>query len=350
MRQLADIFGHEQLHLFRDPATGLTGVVAIHSTALGPAMGGLRLRRYRDIEAAAVDAMRLARAMTLKNSAAGLSLGGGKAVLLDDGEWHDREARLLAFADVVEQLDGRYITAEDIGTTTEDMDVLATRTEWVVGRSRAGGGLDDPSPATAHTVFAAIEAGVRHALGVDSLRGMRVGVLGAGKVGAPLIALLGEAGAELTVADVDPARAVAAVAAAGGRGAVVGLEGFVTRDLDVLSPCAVGEVIALQDVASLRCRVVAGAANNPLVDDATAVAVHERGILYVPDFIANCGGIIQVAGEHEGLAPEAIAAQQEAAIARIEELLEEAEAHGAMPRAVAVERALQRVALSAARA
>ncbi len=350
MSQFADTFGHEQLHLFQDTATGLKGVVAIHSTALGPAMGGLRLRRYADIEAAATDAMRLARAMTLKNSAAGLSLGGGKAVLMDDGEWHDREARMLAFADVIEQLGGRYITAEDIGTNTADMDLIATRTEWVVGRSRGGGGLDDPSPATARTVFGAIDAGARHALGVESLRGVRVGVIGAGKVGSPLISLLAGAGAELTVADVDSERAEAALAAAGGAGAVVPLEGFLERDLDVLSPCAIGELIGVAEVPSLRCRVIAGAANNPLVDEAAALAVHRAGILYVPDFIANSGGIIQVAGEHEGLPEEEIAAQHAAAIARIDELLDEAEARGEMPRAVAVERALRRVTPAAASA
>ncbi len=350
MSQFADTFGHEQLHLFQDPATGLTGAVAIHSTALGPAVGGLRLWRYPDVEAAAIDAMRLARAMTLKNSAAGLDLGGGKAVLVDDGEWEHREARLLAFAEVVERLGGRYITAEDVGTTTEDMDLIATRTEWVVGRSRQGGGLDDPSPATAGTVFGAIDAGARRALGVESLEGVRVGVLGAGKVGSALIALLAGAGAELTVADVEPERAMAALAAAGGGGKVVGLDGFLARELDVLSPCAVGELIGVEQVPALRCRVIAGAANNPLVDEATALALHERGILYVPDFIANSGGIIQVAGEHEGLDEEAIAAQHAAAIARIGELLDEAAARDEMPRAVAVERALRRVSLALASA
>jgi glutamate dehydrogenase/leucine dehydrogenase len=349
MSDLDDIFDHEQLQIFRDPATGLTGAVAIHSTALGPAMGGLRLRSYPSIEAAAGDAMRLARAMTLKNAAAGLSLGGGKAVLLDDGEWQDREARMLAFADVVERLGGRYITAEDIGTTTADMDLIATGTDWVAGRSRQGGGLDDPSPATARTVFGAIDAGVRRALGVDSLRGVRVGVLGAGKVGAPLIELLGAAGAEVVAADVDPDRAADAIAAAGG-GELAGVEGFVHRELDVLAPCAVGEVVGLADVPSLHCRVIAGAANNPLVDDATARALHDAGILYVPDFIANNGGIIQVAGEHEGLAEEAIAAQHAAAVERTGAILDEARARGAMPLEVAVERALQRVTLAGAAA
>jgi leucine dehydrogenase len=313
MSEITDTFEHERLLLFSDPDTGLRGVVAIHSTALGPAMGGLRLRRYPDIDAAAGDALRLARAMTLKNSAAGLDLGGGKAVLLDDGEWDDRDARLRAFGDVVESLGGAYITAEDIGTTTEDMDLIAERTRWVVGRSRQGGGLDDPSPATARTVFGAIEAGAR-----------------------------------LTMADADPARAAAVAAAVGAE--VVPVEGFIHRDVEVLSPCAVGELIAAADVPSLRCRVIAGAANNPLVGAETALALHRAGILYVPDFIANSGGIVQVSGEYEGLDEEAIAVQQAATIARIGEVLDEAGERGVPPREVAVERALARVSRARAAA
>jgi len=348
MSEITDTFEHERLLLFSDPDTGLRGVVAIHSTALGPAMGGLRLRRYPDIAAAAGDALRLARAMTLKNSAAGLNLGGGKAVLLDDGEWEDRDARLRAFGDVVESLAGTYITAEDIGTTTEDMDLIAERTRWVVGRSRQGGGLDDPSPATARTVFGAIEAGARVRLGADSLAGIRVGVLGAGKVGGPLIAMLAEAGARLTIADADPARAAAVAAAVGAE--VVPVEGFIHRDVEVLSPCAVGELIAVGDVPSLPCRVIAGAANNPLVEPETALALHRAGILYVPDFIANSGGIVQVSGEYEGLDEEAIAVQQAATIARIGEVLDEAGERGVPPREVAVEMALERVSRARAAA
>lgn len=342
MITLAQSFEHEQLVLFRDPATGLTGAVAIHSTALGPSMGGLRLRRYADVEGAAVDALRLARAMTLKNAAAGLSLGGGKAVLLDDGCWQDRAARMLAFADVLERIGGRYVTAEDVGTTPADMDLIATRTRWVVGRSTANGGGDDPSPATAVTVFGAVAAAVPSHLGTRTLDGVRVGVLGVGKVGAALVGLLAQAGAYVVVADIDPARARACAA---GRDAVeaVAVDGFVERELDVLSPCAMGELIAAGDVPRLRCRIVAGAANNPLVDRAAAVALHGAGILYVPDFIANSGGIVHVAGEFEGLDAPTIAARIDGCVERIPGLLEEARVRGVPPLDVAEERALRRV-------
>jgi glutamate dehydrogenase/leucine dehydrogenase len=343
---LSASFEHEQLELFQDPATGLTGAVAIHSTALGPSMGGLRLRRYPDIEAAAVDALRLARAMTLKSSSAGLRLGGGKGVLIDDGEWEDREARLLAFADVLERLGGRYVTAEDVGTSSADMDVIATRTRWVVGRSPANGGGGDPSPATARTVFGAIEAGVRAHLD-RSLEGVHVGVLGAGKVGAPLVALLDAAGARVTVADVEQARA-AACAQNGERVESTSVDGFLGRELDVLSPCAMGELIAVEDVPSLRCRVIAGGANNPLVDHETALALHAAGILFVPDFISNCGGIVHVAAEFEGLDEAALDAQLEACIARVGELLQEARERDELPLDVAVEHALARVAAARA--
>jgi glutamate dehydrogenase/leucine dehydrogenase len=341
---LTQSFEHELLELFRDPETGLMGAVAIHSTALGPAMGGLRLSRYADAEAAAVDALRLARAMTLKNSAAGLDLGGGKAVLVDDGAWaapETRRARMLAFAGVLERLGGRYVTAEDVGTEPADMDLIATRTRWVVGRSPDNGGRGDPSPATARTVFGAVAAAVESHLGT-SLAGVHVGVLGAGKVGAGLVERLADAGARVTVADIQHDRARACAAAAPSVTAVA-LDGFVSRELDVLAPCALGELIAAEDVGALRCRIVAGAANNPLVDRAAAVALHDAGILYVPDFIANSGGIVHVAAEFGGLDPAAVDRQVDACIRRAGEVLSAARARGVMPLDVAIEQAEERI-------
>jgi glutamate dehydrogenase/leucine dehydrogenase len=343
MITLNDAFDHEQLELFRDPETGLTGAVAIHSTALGPSMGGLRIRRVANVEAAVVDALRLARAMTLKNSAAGLDLGGGKAVLVDDGRWgEDREARILAFAGVLERLGGRYVTAEDVGTSEADMDLIATRTRWVVGRSPANGGGGDPSPATSRTVFGAVDAAARSHLGASSLEGLTVGVLGTGKVGAGLVELLAEAGARVVVADIEQSRAEAC-AEAFEHVEAAPVDGFLGRELDVLSPCALGELISADDVPGLRCRAIAGAANNPLVDRATAVALHAAGILYVPDFIANNGGIVHVAGEFTGLDAAALDVQIQACIERTGELLEEARSRDALPIDVAVERALARV-------
>jgi glutamate dehydrogenase/leucine dehydrogenase len=342
---LTQSFEHELLELFRDPETGLMGALAIHSTALGPAMGGLRLARYADAEAAAVDALRLARAMTLKNAAAGLDVGGGKAVLVDDGAWatpETRRARMLAFAGVVERLGGRYVTAEDVGTEPADMDTIATRTRWVVGRSPGNGGRGDPSPATARTVFGAIAAAVRSHL-ARSLVDVHVGVLGVGKVGAALVERLAEAGARVTVADIDHERARACAAAAPSVTAVA-LDAFVSRELDVLAPCALGELIAAGDVEALRCRIVAGAANNPLVDHDTAVALHDAGILYVPDFIANSGGIVHVAAEFQGLDLDAVDRQLDACVRRAGEVLGAARSRGLMPLDVAIECAEERIA------
>jgi glutamate dehydrogenase/leucine dehydrogenase len=344
---LAAAFEHEHLELFHDPASGLIGAVAIHSTALGPALGGLRLHPYRDVEALALDALRLAGAMTLKNATAGLSFGGGKAVLLDDGRWDDRMARLLAFADVLNRLGGRYVTAEDVGTTPADMDLIATRTRWVTGLSPRNGGHGDPSPATAHTVHVAIEAAVHAHLGRSSLRDVEVGVLGAGKVGAALAALLVGDGARVTIADVDHQRAVACAGSSELMRAT-SVAGFLRRRVDVLAPCAMGAVIGSADVPELRCRIVAGAANNPLVDRDVAIALHRAGILYVPDFIANCGGVIQVAAElqsREGAALGTAATPHAAAVGAI---LAEAVQRDELPLDVAVEHAERRIAAARA--
>ena len=201
-------FDHELLELFRDRDSGLTGVIAVHSTALGPAMGGLRIVRYPDLESQMVDACRLARAMTLKNAVAGLKLGGGKAALLDDGAWGDhRESRLIAFSRALNALDGRYITAEDVGTTPADMQLVSEFSPWVAGRPQASGGRGDPSPATARTVFAAIAAAVEIWLRKPDLGGVRVAVQGVGAVGSRLTAMLVEHGARVTIADVDEERA-----------------------------------------------------------------------------------------------------------------------------------------------
>jgi leucine dehydrogenase len=339
---LAEAFDHEQLELFRDRRTGLTGVVAIHSTALGPATGGLRIRRYRDLQAASVDALRLSAAMTLKNSAAGLDLGGGKAVLIDDGRWdEDRAGRMHAFGDVLERLGGRYITAEDVGTTAADMDAIATRTDHVSGRSPANGGRGDPARATARTVFGAIQTAVAFRLG-RPLDGVTVGVLGAGQVGSELVGLLAAAGAEVLVADIDAGRAERCRTASGAVTALP-VDGFQDRPMDVFAPCALGEIIDAEDVSSLRCGIIAGAANNPLVDSAVAPVLEAEGILYVPDFIANCGGIVHVAAEVYGHDDDWVEARIAACIARVGEVLKDASDEGALPIEIARRRALSRV-------
>jgi leucine dehydrogenase len=336
---------HERVLCFRDADTGATGLVAIHSTSLGPAMGGLRLRCYETLGDACADVLDLSKAMSLKNSAAGLDVGGGKAVLIDDGNWSlpgVRAERMRAVGRVVEELGGQYTTAEDVGTMPADMEIIRSETRWVTGLPVSFGGRGDPSPVTARTVLGAIVSGVRQRFESASLTGLRVGVQGVGRVGEALVALLAEAGTDVILTDVDAGRAVGVADAYGGR--AVEPDGFIGREFDVLAPCALGGGLTLANVGSLRCALVAGAANNQLEEPDVAERLADRDILYVPDFLANCGGIIHVAGEAQNL-PEAQVEQLVVdAIARIDLLLAEAIATDRTPWDVAVEYAEARIA------
>ena len=338
-------FGHERLQVFQDRSTGVIGAIAVHSTTLGPAMGGLRLFGYEGLEEGIADVLRLARAMSLKNAAAGLDLGGGKAMILDDGEWGDAELRaerMRVVGEAIETLGGSYITAEDVGTTPVDMDAIGTATRHVAGGTAAGGGSGDPSPFTARTVLAAIEAGVRLRLGRDSLAGCRVGVQGVGHVGGALVALLVEAGAEVFVTDADPGRCLAVAEATGAT--PLPTDGFLLGDFDVLAPCAMGGAIGPSEADRLGAVVVAGAANNPLASREVAARLAAREVLYVPDFIANAGGIVHVGAEVLGLTEERTEALMAAACARPEEILASAERLGEPPVDVAERCARERLA------
>jgi glutamate dehydrogenase/leucine dehydrogenase len=338
--QMADD-DHEQVVIRQDKETGLRFVVAVHSTVLGPALGGMRVKRYPGgLREALEDVMGLARTMTLKASAAGLDLGGGKAVMIDDGQTHMRSARLEAAARVIDGLDGAYITAEDIGTTTADMDHIADFTRFVVGRSVSNGGGGDPSPVTAETVFQAMTRGLVAATGSGDHSGLRVGVIGLGKVGSALAAKLAAAGADVIGCDLNQ-DCCADMAAKHGIAIAPSAEAILASQLDVLAPCAAGGLIDDALARSIDCRVVAGAANNPLTDRAVARTLMERGILYVPDFLANCGGLIHVAVEWSGGGSEEdfIAG----AMKRLDVALETAEAERTTPIEVAERQALERV-------
>lgn len=335
-------FEHEQMTVFRDAETGVTGVIAVHSTVLGPAMGGLRLLRYAGLAEATLDALRLARAMTLKSAAAGLDLGGGKAVLLDDGSWAGtREERMRAVGTAIERLGGTYITAEDVGTTPGDMDAIAEVTRHVAGGTPARGGSGDPSPFTARTVFTSIEVAVRRRLCRDSLDGVRVGVQGVGSVGAALAEMLTGAGAEVLVTDIDPERGAAVAVATGAT--AVSLDGFLRGDFDVLAPCALGGAIGPDEARFLTAEVIAGAANNPLSDPGIASVLAARGVLYIPDFIANSGGIIHVGAEALGLSDDAAQDLIDAVEERVERILAESLASDRLPLEVAVAHAIERI-------
>lgn len=316
--------GWERVLVARDDA--YHGIVAVHSTALGTALGGTRLWRYPSEAAAMDDALRLSRGMTYKNALAGLDAGGGKSVLLAPERIADREALFRAHARVVEMLGGSYITAEDVGTSPADMDVMAGVTRHVAGLSAGPG---DPSPHTARGVFRAIQAGVRHRFGAEELRGTWIAVQGCGNVGRHLVRQLREAGAEVVVADVDPARAESIAAEHGAR--VVEADAIYDAEADVFAPCALGGILNAETIPRLRAAVVAGGANNQLREPEDGARLAARGILYVPDYAANAGGVISGYGDMQGWPAERWLARVDAIHDTALEILRRAESAGILP-------------------
>ncbi|MFM7201417.1 MAG: Glu/Leu/Phe/Val family dehydrogenase [Myxococcota bacterium] len=288
--------GHEQVIFCNDPTVGLKAIIAIHSTALGPSLGGCRMFPYKSEVEALEDVLRLSRGMTYKAAVAGLNLGGGKAVIIADPQKDKTEALFRAFGRHVESLGGRYITAEDMGTKVKDMAYIRMETNHVVGLSAELGGSGDPSPVTALGTFSGIQACLEAVYGHDSLKGRSVAIQGLGNVGHHLARYLHQAGATLYFADVEVDRARQAQKEFGGH--VVGLDEFFGLEVDVLSPCAVGGIFHEDTIPRLRAPIIAGAANNPLRDEQRdGRALHERGILYAPDYVINAGGLINVYSE-----------------------------------------------------
>jgi len=284
--------GHEQVTFFYDEKTGLKAIVAIHSTALGPALGGCRVWPYESEAAALNDVLRLSRAMTYKNSAMGLPLGGGKAVIIADSRADKTPELFEAFGRAVERLGGRYITAEDVGTEPDDMVAVRRHTRHVAGLPDTSG---DPSPATAFGVYNGIRAALKHAFGDDDLRGRRVAVQGLGAVGMHLCRYLHEDGAELIVTDIAQKRIDQAVSEMNAR--AVGSDEIYDVECDVFAPCALGAVVNDATLPRFKAKVIAGSANNQLAEARHGDALKQRGILYAPDFIINGGGVINVADE-----------------------------------------------------
>lgn len=302
--QASGVFGrhtdHEQVVFCQDPATGLRAVIAIHSTALGPALGGTRFYPYESEDAAVEDVLNLSRGMTYKAALAGLDLGGGKAVILGDPAQLKTESLLRAYGRFVQSLGGRYITACDVGTYVEDMDVIARESDFVCGRSVEHGGSGDSSVLTAYGVFEGMRAAAQHRWGTPTLRGRRVGVAGVGKVGHHLVSHLIEDGAAVVVSDVSEG-ALDRVRAQHPQVTVVAdVHALVRADIDVYAPCALGGALDDETVAVLGVAIVCGAANNQLAHPGIEKALEERGILYAPDYVVNSGGLIQVADEIEG--------------------------------------------------
>lgn len=291
--------GHEQVVYCSDPPSGLRAIIAIYSTALGPALGGTRFYPY-DSEAAALDdVLNLSRAMAYKAACAGLDLGGGKAVILGDPATAKTEALLRAYGRFVQSLGGRYLTACDVGTYVADMDVVARECQFVTGRSPAYGGAGDSSILTAYGVFQGMRAAAEVAWGAASLSRRRVGVAGVGKVGRHLVEHLLADGASVVVSDVDPA-AVDRARQLSDRVSAVDVSALPSQDLDVYAPCALGGALSDETVPQLTAKVVCGAANNQLASSGVEKLLAEQDVVYAPDYVVNSGGLIQVADEIEG--------------------------------------------------
>jgi leucine dehydrogenase len=339
---------HEEVLIRRGPRSGLFTIAAIHSTVRGPALGGCRMWHYQDTRAGLRDALRLARGMTYKSAVAGLDLGGGKGVIvLPSGApppvGSARRDVLLDFAGTVEVLGGRYITAEDVGTSTRDMTVIAGATRHVTGLPRRSGGSGDPSPFTALGVEAAVLATAERAFGSASLKGRSVAVVGLGHVGLRLARLLARRGAKLVVADIDPAKEAEA-ARLGAQWTTPATA--MTAPVDILAPCALGGVLNRLSVPQIQARVVAGAANNQLADDGVADLLQAHGILWAPDFVANAGGIINISVELEpgGYDPARARRRVRAIADTLAEVYDRAGATGATPLSAAMALAASRLA------
>jgi valine dehydrogenase (NAD+) len=292
--------GHEQVVFCQDAQTGLRAIIAIYSTALGPALGGTRFYPYSTEDDALADALNLSRAMAYKNALAGLDLGGGKGVIIGDPARHKSEALLRAYGRFIESLNGRYITACDIGTYSEDMDVIARECRHVTGRTVPNGGAGDSSVLTAFGVFQGMLAAAERSWGTPSLEGRQVGVEGVGKVGHRLVNHLLEAGAGVVICDVDPGAIDRVLAEHPGVRVAAGRRELMGQQLDVYAPCALGGALDDDAVAALRARIVCGGANNQLAHPGIEKVLADRGILYAPDYVVNAGGVIQVGDELGG--------------------------------------------------
>lgn len=332
---------HEQVTHYFDRDSGLHAIIAIHSTARGPAFGGARCWKYLDENTALTDALRLSRGMTLKNAAAGLPLGGGKAVILLSDANPKTPAVMRAFGRCVDALGGRYLTAEDVGTSPADMLEIRRNTRFLAGLPAEHGGRGDPSPWTARGVLASIEAAVEQVFGTPALAGRVLAIQGLGNVGMSLAEMAYAAGAKLIVADINPLRTAAA--AQKYAATVVPVELIHRQSCDVFAPCALGGVLNAVTVSELATKIVAGGANNQLADDSTATLLQARGIIYVPDFIANAGGIIWIHGDYAGLDVAEVKANVGKIRQRVAAILEHATATGSTPQTIALDYAKERI-------
>ncbi|MCY9401518.1 branched-chain amino acid dehydrogenase [Bacillus haynesii] len=313
-------YDYEQLVFCQDKQSGLKAIIAIHDTTLGPALGGTRMWTYESEEAAIEDALRLARGMTYKNAAAGLNLGGGKTVIIGDPRKDKNEEMFRAFGRYIQGLNGRYITAEDVGTTVEDMDIIHDETDFVTGISPAFGSSGNPSPVTAYGVYKGMKAAAKAAFGTDSLEGKTIAVQGVGNVAYNLCRHLHEEGAKLIVTDINKEAVERAVAEFGAR--AVDPDDIYSQECDIYAPCALGATINDDTIPQLKAKVIAGAANNQLKETRHGDQIHDMGIVYAPDYVINAGGVINVADELYGYNSERALKKVEGIYGNIERVLE----------------------------
>lgn len=332
---LADFDDHEAVHFITSDECGLRAIIAIHSTHLGPAAGGARFWHYAEDEEALIDALRLSRGMSYKNAMAGLPLGGGKSVILANEERTKTPDLLHAFGKAVDRLGGRYITAEDVGMSVEDMIEVRRATEFVAGLPNTAGDVGgDPGPHTSLGVFLGIKAAVKRALGKESVSGLHVAIQGAGSVATGVALHAAAEGARLSIADVDEQKAHKLAVAASGK--VVPPDEILAMEADVLSPCALGAIFDEQTIPRLNVPIVAGGANNQLATPEDGQRLQQRGILYAPDYVINAGGIINVCTEYLGDGDARLVRQRiEGIPVRLEQIWTESEQSGRDPASVA---------------
>ena len=332
---LPDFDAHEEVHFFNDEKCGLKAIIAVHSTHLGPAGGGVRFWHYAVDDAALTDALRLSRGMSYKNAMAGLPLGGGKAVILADPDRTKTPEMLHAFGKAVEAVGGHYVTAEDVGMNVADMVEIARSTSYVAGLPNSGSNVGgDPGPHTSLGVFLGIKAAVKRALGKDSLSGLHIALQGAGSVATGVALHAAAEGAKLTIADVDTEKAQKLADATNGK--IVSADNILATEADVVSPNALGAILTEEFIAALKAPIVAGGANNQLATPQDGERLHARGILYAPDYVINAGGIINVCTEYVGDGDAGLVRERiEGIPLRLEQIWAESKQSGRDPAAVA---------------
>lgn len=333
---------HEQIVFCHDKDTGLKAIIGIHNTVLGPALGGTRMWNYANEWEALNDVLRLSRGMTYKSAISGLNLGGGKAVIIGDSKKDKTPAMMAKFGEFIHSLSGKYITAEDVGTTTPDMDIIRDITPHVTGISESKGGSGNPSPVTAYGVYMGIKAAAMHRFGTDKLDGKKVLVQGTGHVGETLISYLAKEGAHIEITDINEAK-MQEVAAKYGAHIYTGKDIY-SADVDIYAPCALGATVNDDTIQRLKAKVIAGAANNQLANDEVhGKILKEKGISYAPDFLINAGGIINVYAEIVGYDKAESMRRTENIYNTTLEIFTHAEANGITTQKAAMTLAQQRI-------